>query len=210
MTITTAVYEVLNADATSTIHGNSEGITTTHQKQAWIKNLQTQAVRQVKLTDSEIPLNPGSKIGLAFLHDKQIIAFKRSPEIPVELAGQDVKWSALWVALLLNIPVIGYLAGFVCGLYGLATGYSWFGRRFYGIGASRLAGLVMLGIGALGFVQKGVTLEDTVHFHIALWVVSTILLVSIRFMIRRTEEKYIRQANAALELAWYGLRNAPA
>jgi len=206
MTITTAVYEVLNADATSIIHGDADGITTTHKKEAWIKNLQTQAVRQVKLTDSEIPLNPGSRIGLAFLNDKQIIAFKRSPEIPVEIAGREVKWSALWVAFVLNLPVIGYLAGLVCGLYGLATGYSWFGRRFYGIGASRLAGLVMLGIGALGFVQKGVTLEDTVHYHIALWIVSTILLVGIRFMIRRTEERHVSQANATLELAWSGLR----
>lgn len=206
MTITTAVYEVLSADATSTIHGDAERITTTHQKEAWLKNLQTQSVRQVKLTDSEIPLQPGSRIGLAFLNDKQIIAFKRSAEIPVEVAGRQVKWSALWIALVLNIPVIGYMAALVCGLYGLATGYSWFGRRFYGIASSRLAGLVMLCFGGLAFVNKGVTLQDTVHYHIAIGIILIIALVIIRFFIRRSEEGLVAQSTAALERDWLQLR----
>ncbi|WP_277960718.1 hypothetical protein [Pseudomonas sp. RIT-To-2] len=201
MTLSVGVFEVLSADHTSSVRGDADRIETTHKKEGWIKNVETQQVTQVKLEDSEVPLVAGTRIGLAFLYGKQVIAFKRSREIPVEIVGRDIRWSPIVLALGFSFPIIGYLAAMLAGLIALFMGMSPVGRRFNKIFASRLYGVVMIAYGALAFIQ-GQTMTQMINYHVTLAIVFAVLLMVIKFFVVRTENGFALEASKRLEQAW--------
>lgn len=132
MGLKTALYEVLSSDEASIVYGNYEGIGTAHTKQAWIKDLKTQHVSHVSTVNLSMPLVPGSRIAIAFFNG-EIIAFKRSLEIPIEspfknnsMATELVR--ALLGALMLSIPFVGYVGGIVLGGLHLINGENLLGN----------------------------------------------------------------------------------
>lgn len=132
MGLKTGFYEVLSSDEASTVYGGYDGIATAHTKLGWLKNLKTHAVSKVSLVNLSMPLVPGEKIAIAFFNG-EIIAFKRSREIPVETPFKKVSMineliSAVFASLLYSIPVLGYIGGIVLGGIHLVNGENLLGR----------------------------------------------------------------------------------
>lgn len=121
-----SVYQVLDSNSNSTIHGevdrNGGYVTTTHTTGAWVKDVATGKVEQLNLTNTNIPLRPGATIGIGFGGGYPLV-FKRSPEIPCENSsiahsiksrGQSLKM-VLLIALLTCLPFVGWVGGAVFG-----------------------------------------------------------------------------------------------
>ncbi len=211
MELKTGIYEVLNADETNSVHGDFESIETTHVKKGWIKNLETQAVSNVTLTNFSMPLIPGSKLGIAFLSD-QIIAFKRSTDIPVEdpVSGRMLRnipvaiAMALLLALAFSIPVLGYISGAVWGAFSLITGHNILGRykKFKG---NRLYGLFLLSISLIAWIPAQMVNGDLgglfgIYISLAIFMVA----VTVSFQIYKVcaENRVYERAVAELNNAW--------
>lgn len=146
MRFKSGVYEVLSNDEASYIHGNADEINTTHTKSVWLKDLSDGQVENISLLNSAVPIRSGAKIGLAFFNG-EIIAFKRSDQIPVEdpvsqKAMHNSVKAALWAVFLggcCSVPYIGYIAGIILGAGSLIFGMNLMGRyknftgnRFFG------------------------------------------------------------------------------
>lgn len=210
MELKTGIYEVLNSDETNSVHGNFESIETTHVKKGWIKNLETQAVSNVTLTNFSMPLIPGKKIAIAFLNG-EIIAFKRSAEIPVEdPVGAKIQRNtaaallvAIFFSLLVSIPILGYIGGAVGGAYSLVTGNNILGR-YKKIRGNRLYGVFLLGASLFAWIpaQAGGDLKSLINKYIALAVFLMAVTVIAQMYKVKAESKYYAKAVEDLNAAW--------
>lgn len=208
MHIESGVYEVLSADQSSVVHGNAEAIGTTHFKRSWLKNLADNSTREIQLTNSTVPLVVGKKIGLAFLNG-EVIAFKRSRDIPVEdpIPGKVMLslprsiLMALWYSLLLCIPIAGYIGGMMIGAWYTLTGGRILGR-YRRQGPDRLYALFVLIMSSVAWFPNGHGLQDLVdgHLTLAFWVAAVTVLYQV-FKVE-AEKEYYRQAAQQLNEAW--------
>jgi hypothetical protein len=210
MVLRTGIYEVLTSEQASSVYGDYESIQTVHEKQGWIKNLETQSVSRVVLTNFSMPLVPGRKIGISFLNG-QIVAFKQSKEIPVEdpvslkvLRNTPVAiLLAILIALIFSIPVFGYILGAVWGAYSLMTGNYVLGRykKFRG---NRLYGLFLLGLSLYSWIPAQVTdnLESMISIYIGLAVFMVVVTVVAQVIKVSAEKKYYAQAVTELNAVW--------
>lgn len=211
MELKTGIYEVINADKTTSVHGDFENITTTHVKSGWIRNLNTQDVSNVTLTNFSMPLIPGNKIAIAFLNG-EIIAFKRSAEIPVEdpvgakaqnnMLGALV--AAIFFSLVVSIPVLGYIGGAVAGAYSLVTGNNILGR-YKRVKGNRLYGAFLLGASLFAWIpaQAGHgDLKSIVNQYITLAIL--VMTVTVIAQIRKVKREinYYAKAVQDLNTAW--------
>lgn len=208
MALQTGIYEVLSSDESSYVHGNYEGIDTTHTKLGWLKDLNTQNVAKVTLTNFQMPLVPGAKIAIAFLNG-EIIAFKRSRDIPVEsplnqksLASEII--SAAFVSLLLSIPVVGYIGGLVAGTYFFLNGGNILGnyKRMQGNRAYSAFLILMSAIPWLPAMYKGGGEQMVKNYFL---LASVLMLVTVigQIIKIRTERKYFARAAMELNSAWH-------
>ncbi|HCT6680372.1 TPA: hypothetical protein OT568_003840 [Pseudomonas aeruginosa] len=208
MELKTGIYEVLTSDEASSVHGSFERIETTHNKQGWIKNVETQAVSQVTLTNFPMPLIPGSKIGMAFLNG-EIIAFKRSAEIPVEAPSgkRSIAMAILvgiFATILFSIPVLGYIGGMVAGGYALITGENILGG-YKKTNINRIYSAILLCLSTIAWFPAMFSGDDlgaliSRHFNLAaILLIATVVLQVIK---AKSDTKYYCQAVAGLNSAW--------
>lgn len=208
MGLQTGIYEVLSSDETSYVHGDHEGIATTHMKLGWLKDLSTENVTKITLTNFPMPLVPGAKIAIAFLNG-EIIAFKRSRDIPVEspfnqksLASEII--SAAFVSLLLSIPVVGYIGGLVAGTYFLLNGGNILGnyKKMKGNRTYSAFLILMSAIPWFPAMYKGGG-EQMVKNYLILASVLMLVTVTGQIIKVRAERKYFARAAVELNSAWH-------
>ena len=206
-----AMFEVLSADQRSVVHGDAEAIETTHIKEAWLKNVRDQTTRKVALANSNAPLVAGRKIGLAFLNN-ELIAFKRSSQIPVEdpvggkalLSMPKAILLAIIYSVLVSVPVFGYIGGIVIGGGALLSGKNILGR-YTNNPYNRLYALFLLVMSVAAwfpvqFIRGDMGRLIDIHIQMATWmVVITVLFQCIKLNV---EKKYFDLATVELNSAW--------
>ncbi|WP_417701105.1 hypothetical protein [Pseudomonas sp.] len=206
MGLKTALYEVLSSDEASTVYGNYEGIETAHTKQGWIKDLKTQHVSHVSTVNLSMPLVPGSKIAIAFFNG-EIIAFKRSAEIPIEspfkinsMAIELVR--ALLSALMLSIPFVGYVGGVALGGLHLINGENLLGnyKRMRG---NRIYSAFVLLASLIAFAPPMYRNWNQLVSNYVLLALALLLVTVISQVIKvRAEQRIYARAVAGLNTCW--------
>lgn len=211
MELKTSIFEVLSSDEASYIHGNADEIQTTHTKSVWLKDLISGQVKKVGLKNSVVPTRPGAKIGLSFFNN-EIIAFKRSSEIPVEDAApyralHNPLWAvffAIITGVFFGFPFIGYLSATVLGLYSLVSGRNLLGRynKFSG---NRLFALFVVFMSLYSWVIVRSHHVNIDAMFAAYWrVVFIFIAACVAFQLYKTsiEKKYFKRAIVELNAAW--------
>lgn len=208
MELNTGIYEVLTSDEASSVYGNFESIETAHVKQGWIKNVATQAVSKVASTNFPMPLIPGSKIGIAFLNG-EIIAFKRSAEIPVESPSRPRSITiailvGIFATLLFSIPVLGYIGGMIAGIYALITGESILGG-YKKTRVNRIYSALLICICTIAWLPAMLGGDDLKNLFSQYMVLATVLLIisiTCQVIKSKTDIKYHKKAVVCLNAAW--------
>lgn len=206
MGLKTALYEVLSSDEASTVYGNYEGIETAHTKQGWIKDLKTQHVSHVSTVNLSMPLVPGTRIAIAFFNG-EIIAFKRSAEIPIESPFKSNSMAielvrALLSALMLSIPFVGYVGGIVLGGLYLISGENLLGnyKRMRG---NRIYSAFVLLVSLIAFAPPMYRNWDQLVSNYVLLALALLLVTVISQVIKvRAEQRMYARAVAELNTCW--------
>ena len=208
MGLKTALYEVLSADEASTVYGNYEGIETAHTKQGWIKDLKTQHVSHVSTVNLSMPLVPGARIAIAFFNG-EIIAFKRSAEIPIESPFKNNSMAielvrALLSALMLSIPFVGYVGGIVLGGLHLINGENLLGnyKRMRG---NRIYSAFVLLVSLIAFAPPMYRNWNKLFSNYFILALVLLLVTVISQVIKvRAEQRIYARAVAELNACWRG------
>lgn len=205
------LFEVLTNDEVSSVHGSLHEIETTHQKSVWLKDLASGQVSHIHLRNSAVPTRPGAKIALAFFNE-EIIAFKRSEQIPVEdpvdmkAMRNPIKASvwAIFLALFCSIPWFGYLLGLALGGFALITGYPLVGRyrHFFG---NRIFGLFVLLMSVIvwfpvQYIHGGFGALVSTYVKMAMVLVGG--FVAFQLYKTNVEKRYLKRAIIELDAAW--------
>ncbi|EKT4462567.1 hypothetical protein QEL84_003370 [Pseudomonas putida] len=211
MKLNTGIFEVLSSDEASYIHGNADEIQTTHKKDVWLKDLFSGKVRKVGLKNSIVPTRPGAKIGLSFFNG-EIIAFKRSKEIPVEDAAPYRATHnpilavvfAVIAGVFFGFPFLGYLFATGIGLYSLISGNNLLGRykKFSG---NRLFALFIVAMSLYAWVIVRSHHVNIDAVFAAYWrVVFIFIIACVGFQLYKisVEKKYLKRAEIELNAAW--------
>lgn len=205
------VFEILTNDEVSSVHGNFDEIQTTHQKNVWLKDLTSGQVSNVFLTNSSVPTRPGAKVGLAFFNG-EIIAFKRSKDIPVE-DPVDMKFMhnpikgllmASFIAFCCSVPWFGYLLGIVLGGFSLITGYPLVGRYRHFRGSRLFALFVLFMSIVVWFPVQHIhgNLSELVSVYTKMAVLLGAGFVGFQVYKSSVEKRYWKLAVSELNAAW--------
>ncbi len=211
MVLKTGMFEVLSSDEASYIHGNADEIQTTHEKSVWLKDLISGQVKKVGLKNSVVPTRPGARIGLSFFNG-EIIAFKRSKEIPVEDAAPYravhnplmAVIFAVIAGVFFGFPFLGYLSATAIGLYSLVSGNNLLGRykKFSG---NRFFALFIVAMSLYSWVIVRAHHANIDAMFAAYWrVVFVFIAACVGFQLYKisVEKKYFKRAEVELNAAW--------
>lgn len=211
MNVTTGLYEVLNAEQQSSVHSTGGAIATLHSKESWVKDLTSNAVKKVQVLNSSVPFIPGSKIGLSFISGDEIIAFKRTKEIPVETALQSgidtsptlALSKAVGLTFFISIPIIGYIYAMAYGIVMLVANTNVFGKFRTPQRGNRLLGLCSFIYGLFAFfIGNGSPAGVMVGYHILLAIVALVVIIFVRLRVFNKEKELFSRASHELETVW--------